>query len=91
MFFRPSSSYAHNGSARKDKRLLRSTNSRNGRNDKLKSLSEVVEDILQDMGEDMLGYRQDELKVCLIKISVTPLSTRTLERTKRKVERTWRI
>ncbi|CAJ0603422.1 unnamed protein product [Cylicocyclus nassatus] len=39
--------------------------SRNGRDDKLKSLPEPVENILQDMAEDMLGYGQDELKVWL--------------------------
>ncbi|CAJ0590184.1 unnamed protein product [Cylicocyclus nassatus] len=39
--------------------------SRNGRDDKLKSLPEPVANILQDMAEDMLGYGQDELKVWL--------------------------
>ncbi|CAJ0596127.1 unnamed protein product [Cylicocyclus nassatus] len=39
--------------------------SRNGRDDKLKILPEPVENILQDMAENMLGYGQDERKVWL--------------------------
>ncbi|VDO23965.1 unnamed protein product, partial [Heligmosomoides polygyrus] len=37
-------------------------NGRNGRDDKLKNLPDLVESTLLDCAEDMLGYGREELK-----------------------------